>query len=79
VAQDLPEIRALFGHGFGAGLAKPDAVSLAGSFQNDFTILSSDYKVIAGNGRPAKAVINVKPRGFVGTMQRGSILSGDSA
>jgi len=53
VAENLLEIGAFFRPGPGARLAEPDAVSLAGSIQNDLVAFGSPGEAIAGSGTPA--------------------------
>src|ERR1017187_10847817 len=62
VTQNLPEIRALFGHGFRTGLAEADAVPLAGPFQEELIAFLLRNEVIALNGSPTETAIRSEER-----------------
>lgn len=65
MVQNLPEIRSRLGHGLRSGLAKSDAVPLAGTFQNQVIAICFYDERTAGDRIPAKAPIDVQPRGLV--------------
>ena len=48
MAQNLPEIGALFGHSFRSSLAKSDAMSLARSFQKDLIAFFLHQRPVSG-------------------------------
>src|ERR1035438_2791076 len=69
VTQNLPEIRALFGHGFRTGLAEADAVPLACPCQEDLIAFLLRNEVIALNGSPTETAIEARSEEHTSELQ----------
>ena len=80
MAQNLTEVRALFGHGLRSGLAESDAMSLAGSFQSELIMLRSfTTKSLLGTALHPRRRSIFSRADSSEARKRGGIAAGDTA